>query len=228
MVPSNMLQRIFHIGHNGSIGTGFTIDVDGRQYLVTARHVVEGLTSDSQISLLRNGAWGSIDIGNVWNSPTGADIALLSLRSQLSPAHHIVVGGAGSFFLSQQIFFLGFPFGLNMEVGQINNGYPMPFVKTGIVSSFSSVSGGSQLIYCDGHNNPGFSGGPIVTVSARSEVTIIAVVSAYRYNEDPVLLNGVDSGLTYRSNTGLVIGCGVNEALLHARAAADGVAIAGA
>ncbi len=138
----------------------------------------------------------------------------------------MTLGGASSFFLSQQIFFLGFPFGLNMEGGQVNNGYPIPFVKTGIVASFSPVSGGSQVIYCDGHNNPGFSGGPIVTVSAKNEVTAIAVVSAYRYNEDPVLLNGVDTGLTYRANTGLVIGYGINEALLQAEAAGDGATVA--
>lgn len=228
MVPSNILQRTFHIKHNDSIGTGFTIDVEGRQYLVTARHVIEGLASGSQISVLRNGAWDSIDIVNVWNSPTGADISLLSLKDQLSPAHHIVIGEAASFFLSQQMFFLGFPFGLNMEAGQINNGYPIPFVKTGIVSSFSSVSGGSQLIYCDGHNNPGFSGGPIVTVSENNMVTVIAVVSAYRFNEDPVLLNGVNTGLIYRANTGLVIGYGVNEAVMQAKAAGDGATVADA
>jgi S1-C subfamily serine protease len=226
VVPNNILQRTFHIAHNGAVGTGFTIDVDGRQYLVTARHVVEGLASGSQITALRSGTWQPIDIGDVWHSPTGADASLLSLKTQLSPAHNIVVGDEASLFLSQQIFFLGFPYGLNMEAGQMNNGYPLPFVKTGIVSSFSSVSGGSQLIYCDGHNNPGFSGGPIVTVSANKHVTVIAVVSAYRYNEDPVLLNGVDTGLTYRANTGLVIGYGVKELFLQARAAGDGASIA--
>ena len=227
MVPTNILQRTFHISHNGVRGTGFTIDVDKRQYLVTARHIVEGLAAGTPITLLRNGSWSSIDIGDVWHSPTGADLSLLSLKIQLSPSLPIdVIGDAASFFLSQQIYFLGFPYGLHMEAGLINNGYPVAFVKTGIVASFSSVSGGSQLIYCDGHNNPGFSGGPIVTVSAKQEVTVIAVVSAYRFNEDPVLLNGADTGLTYRANTGLVIGYGVKEIFLRAKAAHNGATIA--
>lgn len=227
MVPSNILQRTFHISHNRSTGTGFTIDVDGRQYLATAKHVIEGLAPDSSIGVMHDGAWKNIEIGEIWHSPTGADVALLSLKNQLSPSHKIVaLGDSASYFLSQQIYFLGFPFGLHMEAGLINNGYPVPFVKTGIVASFSSVSGGSQLIYCDGHNNPGFSGGPIITVSAQQQVTVIAVVSGYRYNEDSVLLNGADTGLTYRANTGLVIGYGAKELLVQARKAQSGVVIA--
>jgi S1-C subfamily serine protease len=225
MVPSNILQRIFYISHNGATGTGFTIDVDGRQYLATARHVIEGLVAGLQIAVHRNSTWQPIDIVDIWHSPTGADVSLLSLKNPLSPAHPIIGGDSPSFFLSQQIYFLGFPYGLHMEGGLINNGYPVPFVKTGIVSSFSTVSGGSQLIYCDGHNNPGFSGGPIVSVSAKHEVTVIAVVSAYRYNEDPVLLNGTDTGLTYRANTGLVIGYNAKELFLQAAVASNGAPI---
>ena len=226
MVPNKILQRTFHIAHRDSIGTGFTIDADGRQYLATAKHVVAGLESNSTIGVLRNGEWHDTPVGAVWYSPTGADVALLSLKSQLSPSYPIAhVGAENQFYLSQQIFFLGFPYGMHMEAGRINDGFPIPFVKTGIVSNFSTISGGSQIIYCDGHNNPGFSGGPIVTVSAANEVTVVAVVSAYRYNEDPILLNGEQTGLTYRSNTGLVIGYGARELFLQAHASGNGALI---
>ncbi len=138
------------------------------------------------------------------------------------------LGDATSFFLSQQIFFLGFPYGLHMEAAQANNGYPIPFVKTGIISSFSPVSDGSQIIYCDGYNNPGFSGGPIVTIGQNHEVGIIGVVSAYRHNEDPVLLNGVDTGLRYRANTGLVISYSIKEAVNRAAGVANGIPVGSA
>ncbi|MCA0393175.1 MAG: serine protease [Proteobacteria bacterium] len=226
MISNKILQRTFCIAHNESTGTGFTIDVESRQYLVTARHVIDGLTPESSLGVMRNGAWQSVDVGDVWHSPSGADLALLSLKNQLSPSHEVlVVGDSASYFLSQQIYFLGFPYGLHTEAAQINDGYPVPFVKTGIVASFSSLSGGSQLFYCDGHNNPGFSGGPIVTVSPRQQVTVIGVISGYRFNEEPVLLNGVDTGLNYRSNTGLVIGYGSKELLMQARAAKSGAPV---
>jgi S1-C subfamily serine protease len=225
MVPSNILQRTFHIAHNGEAGTAFTIEVADRQYIVTAAHVVKGLQPNSKLSVMHGGQWLPVDIGDVWFSPTGADIALISPRKQLSPAHPVVVGSASSFYLSQQIYFLGFPYGLRADLGTVNNDYPMPFVKTGIVSSFTSAGAGSQIIFCDGHNNPGFSGGPIVTVGKNHQVHVIAVVSGYRYNDDPVLLNGEKTGLTYRANTGLVIGYGLKELVERATSAASGAAI---
>ncbi|NIF29177.1 trypsin-like peptidase domain-containing protein [Pantoea sp. Tr-811] len=225
MVPRSILTRTFHVLHCGGIGTAFTIDVDGRQYLATAEHVVKGLASGSSISVHRNGSWQEVAIGEVWHSTTGADVSLLSLKEPLSPSEPIGLGTSASYYLSQQIYFLGFPFGLHMEAAQINNGFPVPFVKTGIISSFSPKSGGSQLIYCDGYNNPGFSGGPIVVITPQNQVFVIGVVSGYRYNEDPVMLNGADTGLTYRANTGLVIGWGIDELVVQARAAKSGALI---
>lgn len=229
MVPSNILQRTFQLLHNGAAGTGFTFDVDGRQYLATARHVVEGLEVGSDVEVFGNSAWQHVAIGSVWFSPTGADVALLSLKQQLSPTHAVAMVGDGApFSLSQQAYFLGFPYGLQTEVGQLNNGYPIPFVKSGVVSSFSMQSGGSQVVFVDGINNPGFSGGPIVTISPKYEVIIVAVVSGYRYNDDKIVLNGQDTGLTYRANTGLVIGYSVKELLQQAKLSADGAVVHGA
>ncbi len=225
MVPSNILQRTFHIAHNGEAGTAFTIEVSDLQYIVTAAHVVKALQPNSHLSVMHCGQWLTVDIGEVWVSPTGADIALISPKKQLSPAHSILVGSASSFYLSQQIYFLGFPYGLRLDLGPANNDFPLPFVKTGIVSSFTSAGSGSQIVFCDGHNNPGFSGGPIVTVGRDDQVHVIAVVSGYRYNNDPVLLNGAETGLTYRANTGLVIGYGLKEIVEHATKAASGAPI---
>ena len=147
MVPNKIIQRTFHIAHGDSIGTGFTIDVDGRQYLATARHVISDLESNSEIGVLRNGEWQQSAIGAVWHSPTGADVSLISLQHQLSPPYPIKhVGPENNFYLSQQIFFLGFPYGMHMEAGQVNDGFPVPFVKTGIVANFSMLSGGSQIM----------------------------------------------------------------------------------
>lgn len=52
---------------------------------------------------------------------------------------------------------LGFPYGNQMEYYKLNNGYPLPLVKHGIVSGFM----GNKL-WIDWDNNQGFSGGPVV------------------------------------------------------------------
>jgi hypothetical protein len=225
MVTTNILQRTFHIAHKDACGTAFTIEVSDRQYLVTAAHVVKDLQSNSSISVMHRGQWVSIQIDDVWLSPTGADLALISIKKQISPVHPIIVGKESFYYLSQQIYFLGFPYGMRLEVGSANNDYPAPFIKTGIISSFTLAGTGSQIVYCDGHNNPGFSGGPIFTVGKDHQVHVIAVVSGYRHNNDPIMLNGENTGLTYQANTGLIIGYGLNELVEHATKNVSGAEI---
>src|SRR5712691_1662146 len=40
LITANFIHRTFRIRCGPSIGTAFTVDIDGRQYLVTARHVI--------------------------------------------------------------------------------------------------------------------------------------------------------------------------------------------
>ena len=63
----------------------------------------------------------------------------------------------------QEVFFAGFPFGENLfttSTQTVNGLFPMPFVKKGIISA-EATENGATILYLDGHNNPGFSGGPI-------------------------------------------------------------------
>jgi hypothetical protein len=39
-LTANVLKRVVRIGVSGGSGTAFTVDVDGGQYLITAKHVV--------------------------------------------------------------------------------------------------------------------------------------------------------------------------------------------
>ena len=55
MITSNVIQRTFHIRRDNSTGTAFTIDRGSKQYLVTARHVVEGIESGNAIEIFHEG-----------------------------------------------------------------------------------------------------------------------------------------------------------------------------
>lgn len=222
MVPVNILQRTFQVRHNGGTGTAFTLDVAGRQHLISARHVVEGLVPHTAVDIFWNGNWTPNRIGEIWLSDSGADLAVIDLESTLSPSWPITADATSNFTLSERVFFLGFPFGLRTEVNALNNGYPIPFVKTGIISSFAVDTENSALIFLDGHNNPGFSGGPVVTVDPQHRVTVIGVVSGYRYNDDPILTDGRPTGLTYRSNTGLIVAYTLREVMMRIQVSPNG------
>jgi S1-C subfamily serine protease len=45
VVTANVWERVVRVQCGSGIGTGFTLDHDGTQYLATARHVAEGSES---------------------------------------------------------------------------------------------------------------------------------------------------------------------------------------
>lgn len=221
MITSNILRRTFYIRYEENTGTAFTIEVDGLQYIITAKHLLDNADSHDYIYVFHDSMWKKHLLKNKWLSPT-ADVALLSPVSELSPRFPVGLGNNTSYYLSEQIYFLGFPYGLKAEMGEANNDFPLPFVKTGIISSIEIIQKGSSVIFCDGINNPGFSGGPIVTVSKDQTIKIIGIISGYKHNEDHILINGKDSGLRYKANTGLIVGHGINEIIEEAHKRKDG------
>lgn len=64
MVPQNILSRAFSIRTGPERGTAFTIEVDGRQYLITARHVAEHLASSRKLEIFQDSKWKEIRISN--------------------------------------------------------------------------------------------------------------------------------------------------------------------
>jgi hypothetical protein len=78
-LTANVLKRVVRIIVGAASGTAFTIDVDGRQYLITAKHVVATLKdvhakiqvcsdgskcADTDVSILR--CDDPIDIAACW------------------------------------------------------------------------------------------------------------------------------------------------------------------
>lgn len=89
----------------------------------------------------------------------------------------------------------------------MNRGFPIPFVKKGIISSFITDSLGTTQIFLDGHNNPGFSGGPVVVTNFGNEtkhkMRIIGIVSAY-LNENKITKTPIGDFVN-KENSGIVL-----------------------
>lgn len=213
-VTSYVLQRTYQIKFGEKLGSCFTLDVAGRQYLVTARHVVAGIKSEDQVEILNDGHWHRIPVKVFSPSPESVDIAVLAPPMQISPSHPLPPAETSSYFLSQEVYFLGFPYGLSMDGKNLNAGFPLPFVKKAIISAFVDAEGGAQLLVLDGLNNPGFSGGPVVLTDLKTgQLVVVGVVSGYRFQEDRVLEGGKETTFSVRSNSGLVLAYGIKKAL---------------
>jgi lipoprotein signal peptidase len=51
MITTNVIYRVFHLHYAGNYGTCFAIDLSEKQYLVTAKHLIEGFLDGENIDL---------------------------------------------------------------------------------------------------------------------------------------------------------------------------------
>ena len=179
MLTTNVIRRTFLVRFGESVGTAFALDWNSRQYLVTARHVIDGISAGDEISLLHERQWKTLAVDVVGTRTDEVDVAVLTCAIRLAPPFPMGAGTAGLLF-GQRVYFLGFPFGWDSGGDDINHEFPIPFVKAGIVSALSF--GPTSRLYIDAHGNEGFSGGPVVFLpdDARGgEYRVAGVVAHY-------------------------------------------------
>ena len=159
MLPTkNILQKTFLVRQGDSTGTAFAVETHGREYLVTAKHVVPDRSAPVQI--FHEEQWKTLPTTGIFHHPGLPDVAAITLDQGIAPRHPTELSAAG-ISLGQDVLMVGYPFGWNHTQFNINNGYPIPFVKAAILSAFISKDG-ITTTYLDGHSNAGFSGGPII------------------------------------------------------------------
>lgn len=204
MVTANILQRVFYIRYKERSGTAFTIDVDNKQYLVTAKHIVPDIKDEDVIELYHQDQWKNLYVTSLKTLHDDIDVAVMAPKIQLSPTHTMEPSSIGS-QIGGDIYFLGFPYNLFTSVNEINRDFPLPLIKKGIVSG-----AGPKFEYwlLDGHNNPGFSGGPVVFRhdSGLSGLRAMGVISAFHWQKEEIWLDETKR-LEYfiKYNTGIMI-----------------------
>ncbi|HKV07615.1 MAG TPA: serine protease [Thermoanaerobaculia bacterium] len=225
---SNVLFRVLRLKTATSTGSAFTIEVDGKQYLITARHLLEGFGSEGEVELWIEGRWSRVRARAIYPSQAAVDAAALDLGRPVTITFPLEPS-SGGLTLGQQVYFLGYPFGLGSSVSApVPPGFgELPFLKSGIVSALDDRDPEANVLYLDGQNNPGFSGGPIVFWHAASKSFRVAgVVRGYRNEALPVLKkkNLDDPGarayndLYTRANSGIVIGYDIRHVIDAIRA----------
>lgn len=226
MITSNVIHRVFRIRHGGSEATGFTLDVDDRQYIVTARHAVETLQDSGVVDIFAHGVWNSSPVRLVGHASGERDISVLALDRQLTPGRLTMEPTSKGVIYGQDVFFLGFPYGLLGKFLLTEDGHPLPLVKKATVSLFQS----DEVFLLDGHNNPGFSGGPVVfTTPGINDYKVFAVISGYKSVDQSVLAGGqqVYAGagqpLVVSYNTGIIVAWAIDFAVQLARGNPIGV-----
>ena len=221
MITSNVIQRTLFIEYNGRTASAFTVENNEKQLLITARHLfVADKTAQPFPNVVNTKDIVAIKVfhGNEWKEISGIihfhenidiDIAVIESPVILTPKHPLPLGSNG-LIIGQEVYFLGFPFQLKGEAGDINNSFPFPFVKKAVFSAIQKGPKNEMIYYFDGQNNPGFSGGPIVfKKNGSNEFRVCAIVRGYVQQKGT--LDTPYGKASYMENSGIIVSYNVKH-----------------
>ena len=212
-VPTEMLNRTIFIKYGSESGTAFTVDFKGKLYLVTAKHVVAGAPAqNATIQVYQQDEWKDYHtVKTIYPSSGDVDIAIFETGEKVSTPYLTSTGEEKTGpRMGQQIWFLGYPFGLGSRFTNAR----FPFIKRGTMSAVDATKPDAVVIYIDGFNNPGFSGGPIIFWDFGSQAyKILGVVQGYKEDSAKVIINGQHVDTQLLVNTGILVGYNIVHAM---------------
>jgi len=213
VITANVWERAVHVLCGGVSGTGFTLDHDGRHYLVTARHVVK---SGLPVKVLVRGKAVPAKLTGLTVPVKEADVAVFRLDRPITPPDLPLTADMDGMIFGQDAYFLGFPFGVTFDLGDEY----FPLVKRCTISGTTQKYEGRTILLLDGWNNRGFSGGPVVfqpPMAARAwkQWQVAGIVTRYRTEREPVTEAGrrAAPGAEVRLNTRIIIAEQITRAM---------------
>lgn len=212
IITSSTLKRVFHIRVGNSGGTAFIVNINEKNYLITARHMFEETEYQNQMNIYiqYEDTWKSVPAKIYYHPNTDIDMAVVVTEFFKDKQFGKINYKCRKLRVSQDVFMLGFPYGLSSNVYDINEGYPIPFVKKGIFSGLIRGKTAEQY-YIAWDNNQGFSGGPVVyrpiiNDEYSEEEYIAGVIHGYCPHKIEIRdEDGNDTGMFAQENSGIGI-----------------------
>jgi hypothetical protein len=203
-------------------GTCFMLTRNGQQYFVTAAHLFESSHKSGEevtVQLVVQNEPQSYQAKIYYHPDRKVDIAVLKFSETISQNASIpdelskykdtitkVFRGVGfstdSIWVTvgSETYFLGYPLG---NLGTELFGIKFPLLKKAIISGFVKHNGVDVLLL-DGHNNLGFSGGPVIAYDVPSkQMRIVGVISGYL--PEPINVRQKNSMASVEENSGIIV-----------------------
>lgn len=206
---TGFFQTVFYIKYGQGTGTAFILDHLERSFLVSAKHNFPDKNWGDSITLeiFQHGKWLAYHGVVYFHSIHEIDIAvILSKDQELVNSPYNLLDSETP--LGSDGYFFGFPYGnYSPDIGKINDGFPFPLIKKAISSGVFHFEN-HHVNILDGHNNPGFSGGPVIFKNRIKEFGEIewrldSIISAYI--NQPNRMATPMGYLEYSENSGLII-----------------------
>ena len=195
-------------------GTAFTINFEGSEYLITAKHLVDTTASAFNIRVFQNNAWVELYVSVLGHGKGDVDISVFSIPSQLSSTEFTLTPAVREFALGQDVFFLGFPYKMWGDLGSFLDGRPCAFIKRGTLSFYDKKE--NNVLYVDAINNEGFSGGPLLFYppGRPRDLRVAGVVSKFKVEHEAVLdEQGEATEMRVPYNTGFLVAYGMTHVI---------------
>ena len=197
-LTANVFHRVFHIMYGEETGSAFTLEHEGKQYLITAGHVVEGFKEGEKLGIECGKTWREIRAGIVGIETGGEngtdlhtlDLAVLAPDRKLSVTYPMEARIAGM-SPGGRVTLMGFPLRLGGGAEKINWMRPLPLPIGGTLVGFRKF-GKAQYLLVDASNNMGMSGGPVVWKAeehggkGENEYAVAGVIRGYWQEEKTV------------------------------------------
>ena len=216
------MSNTFNLYGDKLTGTCFMITKDGKQYFVTAAHLFQSSHKSGDpvsIRMVVQNQLQSFDGRIYFHQNRNIDIAVLKLSENISQHtelpeeyamhreffDHLFPGNGistDSLIIppAMEVFFFGFPLG---NLGTEIFGLKLPLTKKAVVSGWM-IHKGIHLLLLDGHNNAGFSGGPVVGYDTASKrMKIVSVISGYV--PEPISVKQRKETFSVNTNSGIII-----------------------
>jgi hypothetical protein len=182
-ITANALDNTHLILTDTLQGTCFTYLIDNEEFIVTARHLFKTSLDNgdsTSIKIYQNEQLNDFRAKYFISKDSTIDIAVLNVKKQL---HRITpYASVEKTALGQELYFLGYPyFNKTLFKSYDRNIGSFPLVKEAIYSG--SYTKDYTLHFLDGHNNPGFSGGPVIVHDySTGKNGVFGIISGY-YHE---------------------------------------------
>ncbi len=189
------------------------MEYKGKQYLITAKHLVDDLPhNDAHVQLFRAADWKDLTVNILTPKNPDVDIAVLTLRNRIVTQED---AGFGELTfrgcrVGAEVYFLGYPHGLD----SLNGSDYVPFVKKGVMSAIDGRDETAVVLYVDGFNNEGFSGGPLAFYDPDKKTWKIAgVIQGYVQEPAKARVGRQNVDTQILVNSGILIAHNIEHAL---------------
>lgn len=199
---ADVMRNTFMMVTDSGQATCFLAAQNSNQLLITAKHVFKKADyklHQVHIKVNIQNKWKEFSAKIYWPPDTLVDIAVMKIEESIELVTPLEIAGPSDCSVGKDCAFFGFPYGVFYSKAAAEK---VPFAKRAMISALYK-----EIVFLDGINNPGFSGGPVVLWSDNAQrPKLFGVISGYypQTNKLKLTTSKHERSVDYQENSGII------------------------